>query len=195
MNEPCKHDIIELEHWYVHSRLSKILTWNSREHSKVFVWTRIKNIAHLAVIASYASYKYDEYANRCKSECVLKKACFEINILRHRSHQWSTRPSHGLELDGSEDLFCFAWFWTMGVYGRTDTMCENSDHYRPGLWSASWINFRSLEVYVSPIFLSEFLKMQIEINLPKNILMQTKTSKIKKHFFSIPLILSKSYKR
>ena len=27
--------------------------------------------------------------------------------------------------------------------GRTDgqhNMCENSDHYRPGLWSASWIN-------------------------------------------------------
>ena len=23
---------------------------------------------------------------------------------------------------------------------RTDNMCENSDHYRPGLWSASWIN-------------------------------------------------------
>ena len=23
--------------------------------------------------------------------------------------------------------------------GRTDTLCENSDHYRPGLWSASWI--------------------------------------------------------
>ena len=26
------------------------------------------------------------------------------------------------------------------VLGRTDTLCENSDHYRPGLWSASWIN-------------------------------------------------------
>ena len=24
-------------------------------------------------------------------------------------------------------------FWD----GRTDTLCENSDHYRPGLWSAS----------------------------------------------------------
>ena len=23
--------------------------------------------------------------------------------------------------------------------GRTANMCENSDHYRPGLWSASWI--------------------------------------------------------
>ena len=22
----------------------------------------------------------------------------------------------------------------------TDTLCENSDHYRPGLWSASGIN-------------------------------------------------------
>ena len=26
------------------------------------------------------------------------------------------------------------------ILGRTDTQCENSDHYRPGLWSASWIN-------------------------------------------------------
>ena len=24
--------------------------------------------------------------------------------------------------------------------GRTDNMCEYSDHYRPGLWSASWVN-------------------------------------------------------
>ena len=23
---------------------------------------------------------------------------------------------------------------------RTDHLCQNSDHYRPGLWSASWIN-------------------------------------------------------
>ena len=26
-------------------------------------------------------------------------------------------------------------FWD----GRTDNMCKNSDHFRPGLWSASWI--------------------------------------------------------
>ena len=25
------------------------------------------------------------------------------------------------------------------VHGRTDILCENSDHYRPGLWLASWI--------------------------------------------------------
>ena len=23
----------------------------------------------------------------------------------------------------------------------TDTLCENSDQYRPGLWLASWINY------------------------------------------------------
>ena len=28
---------------------------------------------------------------------------------------------------------------------RTDTLSENSDHYRPGLWSASWINKTSKE--------------------------------------------------
>ena len=34
-----------------------------------------------------------------------------------------------------------AWFWTFGMDGRTDdTLWENSDYYRPGLWSASWIN-------------------------------------------------------
>ena len=30
-------------------------------------------------------------------------------------------------------------FWDVRTEGRTDTLCENSDHYRPGLWSASWI--------------------------------------------------------
>ena len=29
-----------------------------------------------------------------------------------------------------------AWFWSFGTYVSTDTLCENSDHYR----SASWIN-------------------------------------------------------
>ena len=40
-----------------------------------------------------------------------------------------------------------AWFWSFGTdgrtdatYRRTDTLCEHSDHFRPGLWSASWIN-------------------------------------------------------
>ena len=35
-----------------------------------------------------------------------------------------------------------AWFWSSGTdEGRTDTLCENSDHYRQGVWSASsWIN-------------------------------------------------------
>ena len=36
-----------------------------------------------------------------------------------------------------------AGFWSFVPDGRTDgrtnNMCENSDHYRPGLWSASWI--------------------------------------------------------
>ena len=26
------------------------------------------------------------------------------------------------------------------MYGRTDNLSENSDHYWSGLWSASWIN-------------------------------------------------------
>ena len=37
-----------------------------------------------------------------------------------------------------------AWFWSFGTDGRTDTLCENSDHYRPGLWSASWIKIWSI---------------------------------------------------
>ena len=41
----------------------------------------------------------------------------------------------------SRPAVIFAWFWSFGTDGRTDNMCENSDHYRPGLWSASWINF------------------------------------------------------
>ena len=31
--------------------------------------------------------------------------------------------------------FCFAIFWKVGTDGRTDgNLCENNDHYRPGLW-------------------------------------------------------------
>ena len=37
-----------------------------------------------------------------------------------------------------------AWFWSFGTDGRTETLCENSDHYGPGLWSASWINLHML---------------------------------------------------
>ena len=53
-----------------------------------------------------------------------------------RSHQWSIWPAHSpgrqwLSLDF--DVLC-------RTYGRTYNMCENSDHYRPGLRSASWIN-------------------------------------------------------
>ena len=32
-----------------------------------------------------------------------------------------------------------AWFWSFGTDGRSDTLCENSDHYRQGHWSSSWI--------------------------------------------------------
>ena len=36
-----------------------------------------------------------------------------------------------------------AWFWSFG----TNTLYENSDHYRPGLWSASWINLVPEEIF------------------------------------------------
>ena len=38
------------------------------------------------------------------------------------------------------DSHLISKLWDVRTYGRTDTMCENSDHYRLGLWSASWIN-------------------------------------------------------
>ena len=58
-------------------------------------------------------------------------------ILQDRSHQWSTRPAH---IPGRQWLSLD--FEVLGrTDGRTDTLCENSDHYRPGLWSASWINY------------------------------------------------------
>ena len=52
-----------------------------------------------------------------------------------RSHQWSTRPAHST---GRQWLSL-----ELEVLGRTDgrtLLCENNDHYRSGLWSASWIN-------------------------------------------------------
>ena len=36
---------------------------------------------------------------------------------------------------------CFVLVDIEKLGGRTDNMCEYSDHYRPGLWSASWINY------------------------------------------------------
>ena len=56
-----------------------------------------------------------------------------INCFPHRSHRWSTRPAHRL---GRQ------WFLLdFEVLARTDGQCVwNSVHYRPGLWSASWIN-------------------------------------------------------
>ena len=61
-----------------------------------------------------------------------------------------------------------AWFWD----GRTErrSMWENSDHYRPGLWSASWINkfnfstFRGLEDDVR--FISCFEEQKVFIDNP-----------------------------
>ena len=60
--------------------------------------------------------------------------------IQDRSHQWSTWPAH---------IDLMALFWSFGwcvrsfvhtyVRVRTDNLCENSDHYGPGLWSASWI--------------------------------------------------------
>ena len=39
----------------------------------------------------------------------------------------------------SRQAVIVAGFWSFCA-GRTDNMCENSDNYRPGMWSASWIN-------------------------------------------------------
>ena len=38
------------------------------------------------------------------------------------------------------NLFCFVSFWKEGTDRRTNSTCENSDHYRPGPRSATWIN-------------------------------------------------------
>ena len=38
------------------------------------------------------------------------------------------------------DCHLISNFWDRRMYVRTDTTCENSDHHRPGLRSASWIN-------------------------------------------------------
>ena len=61
-----------------------------------------------------------------------------------RSHQWSTRPAHspGRQWLSLDRLILKFWDGRTDVhtYGLTDTLCENSDHYRPEQWSASWIN-------------------------------------------------------
>ena len=53
---------------------------------------------------------------------------FGKKMIQDRSHQWSTRPAHSL---GRQWLSL-----DFEVLGRTDTLCENSDHCRPsGLWA------------------------------------------------------------
>ena len=81
----------------------------------------------------------------------LWKRSLEFKVTQDRSHQWSTRPAHSpgrqwLSLD-------------FEVLGRTDTLCENSDHYRPGLWSASWINNKML------LFLPHFNMFRAEYHM------------------------------
>ena len=76
----------------------------------------------------------------------VSKKSLKRKKIQDRSHQWSTRPAHSpgrhwllwggrtyVQTDGRTDV---------RTYGLTDTLCENSDHYRPGLWSASWINIQ-----------------------------------------------------
>ena len=58
-----------------------------------------------------------------------------IYILQDRSYQRSTQPAHS----PGNDCRLILKFWDGRMYGLTDTLCENSDHYRAGLWSASWI--------------------------------------------------------
>ena len=43
--------------------------------------------------------------------------------------------------------------------GRTDNMCENNEHYRPGLWLASWINYKYFHFYTSLPYIT--MKFQI----------------------------------
>ena len=43
--------------------------------------------------------------------------------------------------------------------GRTDNMCENSDHYRPGLWSASWI--KRMELLMSASALAQKCSLRL----------------------------------
>ena len=46
----------------------------------------------------------------------------------------------------SRPAVIFAWYGSFGAEARTDNLCENSDHYRPGLWSAAWINNKSFPI-------------------------------------------------
>ena len=73
--------------------------------------------------------------------------CFQVNTCRKkqkqdRSHQWSSWPVHSpgrlwLSLDFEVLGWMYVHVWTDICM---DTLSEYSDHYYPGLWSASWIN-------------------------------------------------------
>ena len=59
-----------------------------------------------------------------------------------------------------------AGFWNFVPDGRTDNMCENSDHYRPELWSASWIKIHDKLVFEIKynIFLEKVFKYKIHLS-------------------------------
>ena len=67
-------------------------------------------------------------------------SCFCSNQCRHLCYQFKTGVINdplGQPTDpAGSDCCLILKFWD----GRTDTLCENSDHYPQGLWSVSWIN-------------------------------------------------------
>ena len=57
----------------------------------------------------------------------------------HMCYQWSTRPNPQSRAVATIIFCCFVLLdLKSGWYGRTDertdNMCKNNDHYRPGLW-------------------------------------------------------------
>ena len=60
-------------------------------------------------------------------------------------------------------------FWNGRTHGRTDgqtdTLCQNSDHYRPGLWSAPWINNDNVIMMIIIMTLWIVIRMWYDTNL------------------------------
>ena len=91
-----------------------------------------------------------EWATTTRLEWTKLEGTRQVSSMIH-----SARPTDppAVNIVFAWNLFCFARFWEVETYLRTDNMCKNNDHYRPWLWVGRvdqkiklikfWVNFQA----------------------------------------------------
>ena len=102
----------------------------------------MKLITTYSVVASWIN----------KIRVVIPHSKLDLNLMNIRE---KTRQESSMILSASpqsrpagSDCRLVLKFWDGRTDGPTATLYENKDHYRPGLWSALWINIILLKLTV-----------------------------------------------